>query len=121
MTFYLPQKEKDLFCVLKVKVVHVCLQYTFSLPNAGNYLFLGLSKCFPKFNFYLPWAIRQVLMWVVTPCPCQEKFYYRTMTTAVSKLSEDNKQIKGLNFKGRLAQLMLAIIVKKSFFPLSSD
>ena len=39
MTFYLPQKEKELFFVLKV----MCLQYTFSLPDSGN--------CFISWSF----------------------------------------------------------------------
>ena len=54
--FYLPQKEKELFFVLKV----VCPQYTFSLPDSDNCYFLGLSKCFPQSDFYLPQAIGQV-------------------------------------------------------------
>ena len=56
LSFYLPPKEIELFFVLKV----VCPLYTFSLPNSDNFSFLGLSKCLP--NFYLPWAIRQVLI-----------------------------------------------------------
>ena len=58
MTFFLPQKEKELFFVLKV----ICPQYTFSLADSGNWYFLVFHNACPESDFYLPRAIGQVLM-----------------------------------------------------------
>ena len=53
-----PQKKKRLvFFVLKV----ICRRYTFSLPALGNCYFLGLSKCLPESDFYLPGQLGKCL------------------------------------------------------------
>ena len=59
MTFLLAPKRKILFFVLKV----VCPQYIFrSIDRFWQLLFLGLSKCLPESDFYLPRAIGEVYM-----------------------------------------------------------
>ena len=57
--FTCPSKEDKTYkFVLKVAFP----QYTFSLPNSGNLYknVLGLSKCLPECDFYLPRAIGQI-------------------------------------------------------------
>ena len=54
--FYLPQKEKELFLVLKV----VCPQYTLSLPNSGNCYFLVFQNACPNLTITVETRYKEI-------------------------------------------------------------
>ena len=55
--FYLPPKERVIFCIeSRMSTI------TFQLARFRQMLFLGLPKCLPESEFYLPRAIGQVLI-----------------------------------------------------------
>ena len=56
--FTSPQKEKELFFVLKV----VCPQYIFSMPDSGNCCFLVFQNTCPNLTFTCPGQSGKVLM-----------------------------------------------------------
>ena len=64
MTFILaPKRKQVIFCI--ESCIHNCL------PDSGKVvLFLGLSKCFPESDFYLPRGIGQVLMYTCSTLMC---------------------------------------------------
>ena len=52
MTILLASKRKQVIYVLKV--VHVCPQYTFSLPDSANFYFLVFQNTCPNLTFTCP-------------------------------------------------------------------
>ena len=60
--YYLPQIEKSYFLHWKLYVLSSQYSVHFQPARFGQLLFLGLSKCLPESDFYLPRAIGQVLM-----------------------------------------------------------